>query len=769
VRRVHRALRAGTWCLCGAALGVLMPGGGAQAQTGSPAAEEVAGTTKAAEQAGIEEVIVFARKKSSGENVQSVPIAISAFSAVALQDAHVEDIAELGRLAPNVQTDTVGTTPGLVNFTIRGVGLNGSIRSIDPAVNVVVDGMTLGYTVGAVVDTFDLQSVEVLRGPQGVLFGRNTTGGALVLRTAPPSDTFRTRVRLIAGNFDRLEGQAVVEGPLLGESILGKVSLSEKYSTGGIENTNQGTFVPSLANPSGAPLEHGTGKIPKTQEIVVKPSFLFRLRDTDRLTLFTQYQNYRDGGTAPINFVPSSAVGGPVALQTVYGFAPPSGDYIANTANPGYSRIEAEHVIAQLDNTFGATGALTSILAYRFISFDSSIDLLGSPFVLTYLPDNRESNHQVSLESRYNVSLTERLNLLAGIYAYSGTTSVLENRITSGAAVTPNNLVYIRTQWRQNDETAAAFTNLEYKLFDPLTLSVGARYGWEKKQMQISPLKSCVGAGFDNCPLNFVEGSKHWTDVSPRAALTYQVMPDVLAYVSWTKGFRSGNYNGRATTAQAALTPANPESVRSTEVGVKSELFNHSLRMNVTGFYEDYKDIQQILTANVAGPVTQFLLNAASAKVKGVEAETTWLPVRALKLIGTMGYTHARFDQFTAPLPAGVVGTSLRFARVPEWTYSAAAEYGLAVGSLPGAFTFHVDYSWRSGMFTDLTNTPALYLKGYGLVDADLSYRADHWRVSLFGKNLQNTVYYENNARSFSYVAFGGSPRTYGVLLDWQL
>ena len=585
MRVVHRALQAAGWCLCSAALGVSMSGGRAQAQAGAPAAEEAGSSTRAAEQGGIEEVIVFARKKSAGENVQSVPIAISAFSAASLQDAHVEDIAELGRLAPNVQTDTVGTTPGLVNFTIRGVGLNGSIRSIDPAVNVVVDGMTLGYTVGAVVDTFDLQSVEVLRGPQGVLFGRNATGGALVLRTAPPSDTFHASARLTAGSFDRLEGQAVVEGPLLGESILGKVSVSEKYSTGGIENTNQGTFVSSLANPSGAPVDHGTGNIPKTQEIVVKPTFLFRLGDSDRLTLFTQYQNYRDGGTAPINFVPPASVGGPVALQTVYGFSPPGGDYIANTANPGYSRIEAEHAIAQLDNSFGSAGTLTSILAYRFISFDSTIDLLGSPFVLTYLPDNRESNHQVSLESRYNVSLTERLNLLAGIYAYSGTTSVLEDRITSGGAVTPNKLVYIRAQWRQNDETAAVL----YQPGIPAArsgdaLAWRARYGWEKKQMQIFPSeKLCRDRLSTTARSTSWQVNKHWTDVSPRAALTYQANPDVSAVrelderLSKRQLQRASYYaTGRPDTGRPRISA---EHRSRAQVGV----FRPHLRLNLTG------------------------------------------------------------------------------------------------------------------------------------------------------------------------------------------
>jgi iron complex outermembrane recepter protein len=717
---------------------------------------------------GVEEVVVFARKKAAGENVQNVPIAISAFNEAALQDAHVEDITEFGRLAPNVQTDTVGTTPGLVNLTIRGVGLNGSIRSVDPAVNIVVDGMTLGYTAGAVVDTFDLQSVEILRGPQGVLFGRNATGGALVLRTAPPSDTFHLRAKVTVGNFDLVEGQTVVEGPLVGGSVLAKVSVSEKHSEGGIENTNGGAFVPSIANPSGAPVEHGTGNIPKTQELVVKPTFLFKLGDTDRLTLFTQYQNYTDGGTAPINFVPPASVGGPVALQTVYGFSPPTGNYIANTANPGYSRIEAEHAIAQLDNSLGS-GALTSILAYRHVSFDSSIDLLGSPFVLTYLPDNRESNHQVSLESRYNVSLTDRLSLLAGVYAFSDTTAVLEKRVTSGGVVTPNDLAYIQAKWKQDDDTAAGFTNLDYKLFQVLTLSAGARYGWEKKKMDISPLHKCSGIGFGNCPLAFVEGSKHWSDVSPRFAVSYQAAADLLAYASYTKGFRSGNYNARATTPQAALTPADPESVRSTEVGLKSELFDHTLRMNLATYYEDYKNIQEVLTANVSGPVTQFLLNAASATVKGVELESTWLPFRGLKLQGSLGYTDARFDRFTAPLPAGVVGTNLQFAHVPKWTYGAMGDYTFVVGALPGTFTLHADYSWRSGVFTDLTNTPALYLKGYGLVDAQLSYKTDHWRFSLYGKNLQNTVYFENNARSFSYVGFPGLPRTYGAQLGYEL
>jgi iron complex outermembrane recepter protein len=716
----------------------------------------------------IGEIVVFARKKAVGENAQSVPIAISGFSADTLQEAHAEDITELGRLAPNVQTDTVGTTPGLVNFTIRGVGLNGSIRSVDPAVNVVVDGMTLGYTVGAAVDTFDLDSVEILRGPQGVLFGRNATGGALVLRTALPSDTFHVRERVAIGNFNRAELQSVVEGPLIGDTVLAKVSVSEKYNQGGIKNTNDGTFTPSIANPTGAPLEHSTGNIPKTQEVVVKPTFLFKLGETDQLTLFTQYQNYHDGGTAPINFVPPPAIGGPVALQTVYGFNPTTSEFTANTANPGYSNIEAEHAIGQLDNKIGA-GSITTIAAVRYITFDSTIDLLGSPFVLTYLPDNRELNRQISLESRYNISLTDRLNILAGIYGFADRTSVTEDRITSGGNVTPLALAFIRTKWNQEDETGAAFTNVDYKLLEQLTLSVGARYGWERKQMNISPLHKCVSASFQNCPLAFVEGDKHWTDVSPRFALAYQATADILAYASWTKGFRSGNYNSRATTPQAALAPANPESVRSSELGLKSEFLEHKLRLNIAGFYEDYKDIQEVLTANVSGPVTQFLLNAASAKVKGVELETTWLPVRGLKLQGTLGYTNAHYAQFTASLPAGIVGTSLQFPRVPEWTYAAGGDYSFSISPLAGVFTLHTDYSWRSGVFTDLTNTAALYQRGYGLVDADANYKTGRWRFSLFGKNLQNTLYFENAAKSFSYVEFLGSPRTYGVQVNYEL
>ena len=715
---------------------------------------------------GVEEIMVFAQKRAAGENAQTVPIAITAFSEAGLRDAHVDDILELGRLAPNVQTETVGTTPGLINITIRGIGLNGSIRSIDPAVNVVVDGMSLGYQAGAVADTFDLQSVEILRGPQGVLFGRNATGGALVLRTAPPSNDFHFRAKATVGNFNEFDGQAAVEGPIVKDKILAKLAVSMKYNDGYFKNTNDGIFSPSTANPSGAPVLHETGNIPKTRELVIKPTFLFNFNDDHRLTLFTQYQRYADGGTVASNFIAPPSLGAPVALQTVYGFTPTAKHFETNTANPGYAQIEAEHVIAQFDDKIGA-GSLTTIAAYRQIEFKSTIDVTGSPFVLTVLPDNKDSNHQVSLESRYNVGLTDKLHFLAGIYGFSGTTSVLEKRLVSGGAVTPNLLTYVMAHWKQVDDTAAAFVNFDYKILDRLTLSAGTRYGWERKHMSIAPLTNCIGQSFSNCPQNFVTGSKQWFNLSPRFALSYQATDDVLFYASYTQGFRSGNYNGRATTPQAALTPANPESVKSYEAGLKSELFDRKVRLNLAGYYVEYNQIQAVLTANIAGPITQFLINAASATVKGIELEGTWLPFKGLKLQGTAGWTKASFDKFTVALPAGVVGTALKFPRVPEWTAGASADYTFQIAPLDGDFNLHADYSWRSGVYSDLINTPSLFIEGYGLINAEASYKTDRWRFSLYCKNLDNQYYVENNARSFSYAEYAGAPRTYGLQVSF--
>jgi iron complex outermembrane receptor protein len=716
---------------------------------------------------GLEEITVYAQKRGLGESNQKVPIAITAVSANTLEEIHSVDVRDLGKLAPNVQTADVGTTPAFPNFTIRGIGVNSSVRSIDPAVNIVVDGMTVGYQAGAIPSTFDLESIEILRGPQGVLFGRNSTGGAIVLRTRRPSADLEVTSDVTFGNFREVDVDASIGGKLPGtDKVLAKVAVISRNNDGYIQNTNDGLFAVSVANPSGDPLIHAVGNIPKTQEVVLKPTLTFLISEDVKLNLFTQYENYKDGGAYPFNFTPPPG-STPVALQTLYGFTPTAEAYATNTAFPGYVHLEAYHGIGELNWQLGA-GSVTSIAAYRHITFNSSDDLSGSPFVLFYFPDNRESDLQGSFESRYNLPVTDALNLNAGVYYFHSLLSVLENRRTSGAASAPLTDVYTRGVFHQKDDSAAGFADADYSPTSGLTLSVGGRYTWERKVVELAPLVNCVGVGYGNCPLSTYPYNKDWRDFSPRVAIDYQMSNQSLVYADATRGFRSGNFNTRVTTP-LAIPPANPEKVTSYEIGSKNDLFDKTLRVNAALFWEDYKDIQELITANQAGTVVQSLINAAHATIKGAELEMTWEPVSGWQLDGSGGWIDAKYDSFNVPLPGGIDGTKLKFARVPEWTAYIAGTKRFNVSGAPGTFSLRSSYDWRSGSFDDFTNTPVLFIPGYGLVDANLTYEQMQWKISVFGRNLANTVYSEQRGRNFAYVEWGGQPRTYGVELSFHL
>jgi len=745
--------------------GTTLVPGVAIAQEATPATPQKAAPgappEKAAEDTGIADIVVFGQRRSAGESAQKVPIAITAVDARLLRDANTVDITSLGSLAPNVQTPTVGTTPGFPNFSIRGIGVNSSIRSVDPAVNIIQDGMVLAYQAGSLASTFDLEGVEVLRGPQGVLFGRNATGGAISLRTRKPQEKFQFLADVSYGNFNSLDVNASVEGKLGSDAVLAKLAVLYRRTDGYITNTNKGIFVPAPGNPTGAPILHRTGQIGGLDELTIKPTFTFKISDATELTLYTQYQRYNDSASSPRNFV--SPTGPTVPLQTVYGFTPTAGKYETNLVDDGYLRLREWHAIAEMVNTIGAA-KLTTIAAYRKVSFDSTVNLSGSPFTLFFFPDNQEDNKQYSFESRLNVPFAkDRLELTAGVYYLNSKINVLENRQQAGGAASPLTFIFTRGTFSQETEALAGFANIDWHVTDRLTLSAGGRYSSEKKDFTGAPLTTCVGQSFANCPQTFASRSKRWSDFSPRAVANFQITDRILLFASYTQGFRSGNFNSRVTNV-AGFQPADPETVNSYELGMKGDFLDRKLRVNISAFSEDYRDIQQVLTANIpgSGPV-QTLLNAASARIKGVETEITIRPTAAFQIEANFGYTDAKFRTFTVPIPGVADPTKLAFGRIPKYTATVAASYHFGLPGLPGKINARLAYDWRSSFYSDLQNTPELRQKSYGLLNANLNYDAGKWSLGIFARNLTNVEYLDVGGRNLAYVSWGGQPRTFGV------
>lgn len=736
----------------------------AQAQDTPPAASPAADEADV----GLGEIIVFAQRKARGEQLQDVPIAISAVDAATLEASHAIDIRDVGRLVPNAQLDGVGTYPGFANFFMRGVGVSTSVRSLDPAVNIVQDGMVIGYQAGAVLDTFDTESVEVLRGPQGVLFGRNASGGVVHLRSKRPTGDTGGSFKVTFGNAGTVETRSAVETALVEDKIMARFAVLTRNNDGFFHNSNDDRFVviPTTVNvnPTGADAaRHREERVLQTNEVVVKSTWVFKPGDATTFTLFGQYLNFDDGGGATRSyFLPGTPER---QLQTVWGFYPNNRKWGVNLGTPGYTKIKGFHFIGELAQDIGP-GTLTAVGAYRKISYDATLNVGGDPFDTLLFPDGEEDAEQTSFEARYNVSVGDNLDLLFGGFYFNLKSDVFERRLARLATSTTQKR-YTVNIWDQDTKSFAFFANADYRITPELTVSAGVRYSKDTKRMHIVPLTNCPGQSYESCGTNYLNAKKSWDDISPRFVANYKVTPDIMIYASYSRGYRAGNFNARAPSAGGAVTPADPETVTSWEGGIKSDLLDRRLRVNLGYFRQKYKDIQRLVQFAVPGesPLQQ-LFNAAEATIQGVELETSVLPFRGFRIDGAVGYTDAKYESFNnlTGLPAGVSPTDLEFDRVPKWTASVSASYETEVAE-DTDLSMRVGYTWRSHVYTDVLNTPFLEQEAYGLLDANIGLKHGRWSASVFGRNLANQEYAEIKSAGLGYNAFGGSPRYYGIEL----
>ena len=773
---------------------VMLCAAGAQSaaadEAGSPAP---AATPANQEPALLEEIIVTVEKQASGRPLQIVPIAVTAIDSTTMQDQHVQNIVDVGHMAPNVVLDASGTLLGTAAFTIRGVGERSSTASIDPAVAITQDGMPLSLQTGlSLLGTFDTEQVQILRGPQGVLQGVGAAGGAVTFSTPLPSDSFQANASLTAGNFDTIGATSTIEGPL-SDKVLGKIAVYEQRTAGYYHNTmDEGTYAVAADNPSGTEPRHADGLVGGTQVVVVKPTFLINVTDDVKLKLFAQFESDIDGGSATEVINPNPAPGPVTNFSKYFGYTPTPQSYQTNIATPGWTQIREEHLIGELDWNVGP-GLWTTNAAVRNVNYNSVFNNAGSPFN-AFLVYTQEENRQASIESRWAGSITDKLNLLAGVYLFDDNLPVTVVDATNLGELglklavptnvnSPLNMDNQLIQYNQKTTSAAAFTNVDYDILSNLTLSGGVRYQYEHKIMDIQPgtgsasatsgVQYCTTGTLNNCPNTWYDPSKVWNTPTWRGVASWRVTQDLMTYVSYTRGWAAGNFNGSPSTLGAALVPANPETVDSYEWGFKSELFDHHFLANVAVFDEKFKNIQRTSTTAIDGLHVQTLVNAANATIKGAEAELDFLPFKGLKFFATGGYTNAVYNVFQNLPSADKYNpgetstlaelTELSFANLPRWTTDGGYSWTFGLPKVDGQFTFTADYSWRSMQFGDFGNTPQEIIKAYGLLNSSISHSAGPWTVTLWGRNLTNKYYDEAAAIAGGFQQWPGVPRTYGV------
>lgn len=719
-------------------------------------------------ESGIRDIVVTAQKNASGESSQRVPLAITAISSEIIASSQATNITDVARIAPNTELQTASTLPGFANFAIRGIGNSGSVSSIDPAVNIVVDGMVYDFQGATIIDTFDVETVEILRGPQGILFGRNTTGGAVSVRTKRPTNDFQARAEITIGNYGRFDLSGLVSGAVVPDKLMVKLAILRRAHDGYFTDRNGGTFVAHANNPAG--IEPGSiqGRLPDADTIVLRPTLVWKPTDRIDISLMGEYVRIQGGSTAA-QPVPGFTGG----LLAAYGYTPPTGSFETNVNLDGFTDTSAVRLTGEVNIDVGP-GVITSITGYRDVDYDFAFDADGTPFTIIEFPDNSVRSRQYSQELRFASTFSEDFRFTAGGYYDDHNIDLIEKRFQSSSlgGVTPgiaSTVTARRGAYSQKAKSSALFANVDVFATDALTLSAGGRYTWDQKSLDLIPLTVCTGITFTGCNTAVSSFKNKWHNFSPKVAAQYKFNKDVSLFASWTRGFRSGNYNGRAT-AVGQVGPANPETVESAEIGFKSTFWDRKARMNISLFRTKYSDIQRTVLVGLS----QTLANAASATITGAEVEATLRPLQGLELLGSVGYTDAKYERFDGLNLNGIAGIQpqdgelakkLKFDRVPKYTAYGAASYTLDVPGIDKGITARVDYSYRSSFFTDVINTASLSQKGYGVLGASLTAETDNFRLSIFGRNLTDVHYIDLANTLVVPIRYGGEPRTYGATL----
>lgn len=671
----------------------------------------------------LEEVVVTARKRE--ESIMDVPVAVSAFNADQLDALRVRDIQSLSVSMPNVALDDIGTTRGAANFSIRGLGINSSIPSIDPTVGTFIDGVYMGTNQGVVFDVFDLESIEVLRGPQGTLFGRNVTGGAVLLNSRKPSQEFEGKIKAsyeLGGEKPNKYLMASVGGPI-SETFAAKVSVYTNQDDGYFKNLNDGQAIG------------------KQDTVAVRPMVVWTPNDQLSLTAIYDHFDSKGDGTTSQNHVNGLGISNQQTNFDRNSLDLSIDNRGGQDTKSGFFRTTIDY---DLDN-----GRITNVFGHRNFNGVNSFDVDSTPLRLFDSGTEIEAD-QVSNELRYTGDLSERIKITTGVYYFKNQILYAEGRQLLGLLAPPGK--YALTQDGGGDyevKTKGAFASLDYTVSELLSINFGLRYTDETKKVKIATLSRNV-----NSPCNVIENTcvfdfsdqNSWSNLSPKIGFNYNVGERGLAYGYYAKGFRSGGYNLRNTardTVKFGPGPFNEETVNTFELGYKTQFANGG-RVTAAIFHNQIDDMQrEVNLADSTSGVLQVIRNTADAKIKGIEVDTLFPLTDNLLLNASFGYIDPSYDRVSFDLNGdGVVNEAdknLDLPRAAKLTYAVGLTLDNEVGDW-GTATSRLTYSHRDQ--SAYTDNNLGFINKQDIIDATIDFRSDdgRWSFGIYGKNLGNEV-----------------------------
>lgn len=708
----------------------------------------------------LEEVVVTARKVD--ESLQDVPVAVSAFTGKVIDDLVMRDIRETEGLVPNLVIDAVSVSPAGASIYIRGVGTQEVERSFDPAVGVVVDGVPLSFVNGSMANTFDFEAFEVLRGPQGTLFGRNTTGGVINITRTKPTGELGLKYELTAGDDDRLDIKAVGNFPIIEGVLAGKLGYASQSDGGQRSNALTGERVGDADN----------------QEI--NATLLWTPSDDfDLLFTYVNYEDQNDGiglqniasfnPTNPVNPAPDL----PCLLMAC-------GDDVTDIEvfTQDYFRpidFEWESYTLNMNWDVGP-GTVTAIVGYQ-----ETDEVVRTDFDATSLnffhADRYQQSEQTTFELRFasNSDLSDRWNFVAGVFWLSDEYD-LEQRTSIAAFGGPGGAIFQNPFAHHERDAWAVFTEVNIALTDRANLTLGGRLTEEEKQLDSRT--SFGGAAFAGflpdggdplyvfgtpifVPISSAAGKEDWREFTPKIGLDYRINDGILAYINYSEGFRSGGFNGR-NTDPANIGPFDPEFVENFEIGMKADLTDQ-IRLNLAAFWTDYDDKQEeVIEADGFGGSNTVVRNASTVDISGLEAEFTWVTSQYFTLNATLGYLDAEYDEYIADLNGDGVATdnsALNLRRVPELTGGINGIFSAEMGQ--GTFTGFLGYRYTDDYWVEVSNDPRGILPSRGVVDLNLSYEFE-WnegrtvKLTAFGRDLTDEVDFSSAVTIPATIAFAG-------------
>jgi len=751
----------------------------------------------------IEEIIVTSRKVS--ENLQEVPIAITAHTGTELSRQGLTNIAEIGDLVPNMEFDSISAINGsssTPNINIRGIGTTDFLLTIDPSVGVYLDGVYVARSVGGLFDLLDVERVEVLRGPQGTLFGRNTIGGAVQIISKKPDEEFHFTAEATTGTDNRHDFRASISGAL-SENLFASLALSSKRRDGYGRRLDYFAEHPELKAPianitifdeskgfagivARPPVNEQPGNENKRAarlNVVFEPTENFSLSlsadyswSDETSPALVLLDVFLDDLSAPTPGVQNPLTGNEfkpniAALHQLFGFAASTvpydkrfiiGDHYSTYASgPGGSKGEIWGISSTADWHINSQINLKSITAYREIDSLFGQDPDHSPFTLD-AHTNHYTQNQFSQEFQLNgFSFNSKLKWVLGAYYFK------ENGLDRVIVPLLHGLVLLDEANAINNRAWAVFGQGTYDLTERTSLTAGLRYTSENKKYApthvdhgpANALGSQITLPDGTHVLLIGRAEKDFKNASPYVSIAHHWSDDIMTYLSFSRGFKSGGFTGRtvAFIPDQKPVPFNEEKASTFELGFKSNLFDNRARLNAAFFTTNFTNLQVTVQSGVA-PITA---NAGKARINGAEFEFTAVVTENLNFNATIGLLDSKYNKKPSQLGDHLVNA-------PNATFNLGFDYTAQLGQEGYSLVLRGDYTHKSTIYNNAENTAILVQAPVDLINASLTLESPDniWSITFGGKNLTDESYL---ITGFFQPGVGYTEGVYARPREWYL